>query len=268
MLPEYRYVNYILQYPFKSFYNKRLKNYFKRQARESKALNLALEEVAEYIGQTVEMIYQRFRSEDDDQEMKRIFHDDNQAGLTEDDVKNFYRGSQRYIIELPLWNAESHRSQMLGKIITFYTKKFGVKTVLDAGGGAGDLSMELSGRNLHVSYMDISEPLFKFSAWRFKRRNLEIPMYKDLSEIHETFNCIVTFDVFEHIKNLPDFIQQLSTLLDSGGILIFSGAFSGGGLHLRENEKYNDLKEMNEVLKTAKLRFYDRFAQYFIYQKS
>ena len=62
-------------------------------------------------------------------------------------------------------------------------------------------------------------------------------------------------------------MAALAAHIMPGGSLVLSGAFSGGGVHLAENEKYNDFKSLDSMMRTNGFEFEDRFAQYFFYRK-
>ena len=83
----------------------------------------------------------------------------------------------------------------------------------------------------------------------------------------ESYDCVFSFDVFEHIKNIAEALKNIYACLRPGGSLIFSGAFSGGTLHLEENEQYNDFKAMNDLMGKSGFAFEKKFAQFYFYKK-
>jgi len=170
--------------------------------------------------------------------------------------------------ELPLWNAERARPYYLWRMMRPFLEKHSYKRILDFGGGAGDLCIELSSRGYEIDYYDISKPLHQFVEWRFSRRsNSRVRMYDDIIKIDNTYDVIVSFDVLEHLKDMPTTLDTLSRKVRKGGSFIFSGAFSGGSLHLEENEKYNDFKTIDSLLAAKGFRFAKRFAQFYFYKK-
>lgn len=267
MILEKNYLLYCLRYPIQSWRNKCYKTYFKRKARQHSLFDQTLDEVADYLQRSTEEVSAMFRSEPNPN-LYAIFQDDKQSNLTEKDVKDFYRDHEVYLYELPLWNAEVGRPQMLRAVVDPYLKRFQCKSVLDVGGGAGDLCIELSQHHYDVLYFDISESLSNFAQWRFSRRELSIPQHKDFASLADNaLDAVITFDVMEHVKNMSQFVKDMVRVIRPGGLFIFSGAFSGGGLHLRENEQYADNVVLNDMLKSAGVRFYDKLAQNYIYVK-
>lgn len=93
-------------------------------------------------------------------------------------------------------------------------------------------------------------------------------MINGLDNVKEyDYDCIFSFDAFEHIKDLPGVIDKLVSHLAPGGSLIFSGAFSGGTLHLEENEQYNELQALDALMQRYGLTFQDKFAQFYFYKR-
>lgn len=82
--------------------------------------------------------------------------------------------------------------------------------------------------NLDVTYCEISKTSSAFAKWRFERRKLAVKMVNSLREVEKNYDCVVSFDVFEHVRELPELLEQLKSILRENGSIIFSGAFSGG----------------------------------------
>ncbi len=139
---------------------------------------------------------------------------------------------------------------------------------MDFGAGAGDLCIALASNGLEVTYCDIGDCLYDFAKWRFEKRHLPVKMAKGIENLkEEKYDCIFSFDAFEHIKDLPEMLDRLIAHLRPGGSLIFSGAFSGGTLHLEENERYNEFKKMDALMQGCGLTFQDKFAQFYFYKR-
>ena len=92
-------------------------------------------------------------------------------------------------------------------------------------------------------------------------------MINKLESLDENLDCIFSFDAFEHIKDLPLLLKKLAEHIKPRGSLIFSGAFSGGTLHLEENEKYNNFIELDKLMQSCNLVFQDKFAQFYFYKR-
>ena len=140
-------------------------------------------------------------------------------------------------------------------------------SLLDFGAGSGDLCMVLSQAGFKVSYTDINKLLIDFAKWRFKRQNLDIKVLDNQSLKGQRFDSLLSFDVFEHLKDLPGKLKTISSFIRKGGSLIFNIELSGEGLHLEENKVYQDSKKLNKALNDAGLSFAWKFKQFYFYRK-
>lgn len=266
IMKNWNYLKYKLWKPFKSWKNKYLKSFAKKDAQRRDLYNQAAKEISEYTHEPVEAVKQKHKLGPESEKEFTIFND--QGILTRDGVESFYKDCSYYLYELPLWNAESNRPGYLGRICLPYVKRNKYKKAMDFGGGAGDFCIELAEHNLEVTYCDIGDCLFDFAKWRFARRGLPIRMVKGIDNLgEEEFDCIFSFDAFEHLKDLPLMLKNIVSHLRKSGSLVFSGAFSGGTLHLEENEKYNEFKRLNALMNECGLAFGDKFAQFYFYKK-
>lgn len=251
--------------PFKSWKNKYLKYITKKEAGEINLYERVAKEISEYANEPVETVKQKHKLGPEGEGNFSIFKD--QDNLTKESVEGFYQKCNYYLYELPLWNAERNRPKYLSLITLPYLKRNKYKKLMDFGGGAGDLCIELAKNNLEVTYCDIGESLFNFAKWRFEKRGLPVKMTNKLESLNDSFDCIFSFDAFEHVKDFPLMLKKVTEHIKPGGSLIFSGAFSGGTLHLEENEKYNDFKELDHLMQSCSLVFQDKFAQYYFYKR-
>lgn len=260
------YLKYISSKPFKSWKNKYLKSVTKKDAIKNDLYNKIAREIAEYTHEPIEIVKQKHKLGPESERNFNIFRD--QQNLAKTDVESFYKDCSYYLYELPLWNAERNRPKYLSMLSLPYIKRNNYKKVMDMGGGAGDLSIELANSNLDVTYCDIGECLFDFAKWRFARRGLPIKMVKGIENVlDKDYDCIFSFDTFEHIKNLPEMLKKIVACLKPKGSLIFSGAFSGGTLHLEENEQYDEFNKLDAFMESCNLKFQDKFAQFYFYKR-
>lgn len=258
-------LRYYFLKPFKSWKNKYLKNITRKEAKKLDLYNETAKEISDYTGKPIDIVKQKHKlgpeSENNFEKFKQ------QKGLIKLDVDELYRKCRYYVYELPLWNAERNRPKYLCLICLPYLKAHNYKKVMDFGAGTGDLCIELTKTGLDVTYCDIGDNLFSFAKWRFERRNLPIKMIKGIDNINEIYDCIFSFDTFEHIKDLLGVLKGLIKYIKPGGSLIFSGAFSGGTLHLEENERYNEFRNLDNLMRSCDLIFQDKFAQFYCYKK-
>lgn len=260
------FLKYKFLKPFKSWRNKYLKYVTKKEAEESGLFEITAKEISEYTNEPVDIVKQKHKSGPETEEDYTIFR--NQGCLTNLSVEDFYKKCSYYLYELPLWNAERNRPRYLYLICSPYLNRNSYRKVLDFGAGAGDLCIELAKNGLDVTYCDIGQNLYNFAKWRFEKRNLYIELIKGIGKIEDKdYDCIFSFDAFEHIKDFPGILGRLVQHIRPDGSLIFSGAFSGGTLHLEENEAYNGFDRLDALMRSLGLEFQDRFAQYYFYKK-
>ncbi|MFH1441522.1 MAG: class I SAM-dependent methyltransferase [Candidatus Omnitrophota bacterium] len=258
------YIKYRIFKPFKSWKNKYLKHISTKEAKKDNLYNLVAAEIGEYTKEPIDTVKKKFSLGLQSEGGFHIFT--NQENISTEKVRDFYREADFYLYELPLWNAQRNRPGNLLKIILPYLKRNGYKRILDFGGGTGDLCIELAKNNLDVTYCEISKTSSEFAKWRFKRRNLEVKIIKTLTEVGKNYDCVVSFDVFEHVRELPELLKQINGILRKNGSMIFSGAFSGGTLHLEENEFYNEFKNLDKLMIDSGFYFMDKFARYYFYK--
>ncbi|MGE0267598.1 MAG: class I SAM-dependent methyltransferase [Candidatus Omnitrophota bacterium] len=238
----------------------------KKESKEFDLYNKAVLEISEYTQESVEVVRQKHHMGPQTEPRYGLF--EKQECLTTESVEQFYKDAKYYLYELPLWNAERARPNYLIRILKPYLRKYNCQKILDFGGGTGDLCLELAAQGYTVSYCDIGAEVSRFAKWRFDRRQLEITMYDSITSLeNHQFDSIISFDCFEHIKDLRGLVEKLVRSIRSKGLLISADAFEGGGLHLLENQKYHDIKVFDDLLKSLGLRFVGRMAQYVFYQK-
>ncbi|MBU2265706.1 MAG: class I SAM-dependent methyltransferase, partial [Candidatus Omnitrophica bacterium] len=187
--------------------------------------------------------------------------------LSEKQLNSFYSTTNHYLYELPLWNAGSGRTWALLNYIVPYLKKKKQHKILDFGGGTGDLSIGLVQKGFDVSYVDLNEPAISFAKWRINRQGLKVNFLDGNQLTGKDFDAIVSFDVFEHLKDLPGKINFLASCLKRGGVLIFNIEFSGDGLHLDENKKYQGISMLDSIVRKSGLTFDKKFKDIFFYIK-
>jgi 2-polyprenyl-3-methyl-5-hydroxy-6-metoxy-1,4-benzoquinol methylase len=262
----WRYLQYQLLKPFKSVRHRQLRSIMRKRSKKLGLRDKAIEEVAAYTGDTIDVVGKKSEIGSASESKFNDFYD--QASLTKDKIERFYKECKFYIYELPVWNAEVSRPYDIFKIVSPYLRKFGYKKLADFGGGAGDLCIEFATNGCDITYCDIGEELMKFAEWRFDRRCLKVPIVKGIDALTgKELDCLLSFDVFEHLKDMDVMVQKMVDAIRPGGMLSFSGAFAGGTLHLEENNKYDDFTAMNILLEKLGLKFYDKFGPYFFYRK-
>lgn len=255
------YFRYLLGKPFHSQRHKALKNRSSALARDSNLYKKAMEEISEYTKEDFPVIEDNYKNFE-----KLICNDRDYDSMDEAELMKFYAKDTSYIYELPLWNASCGRSFYLTTLLAPYLLRQGYKNILDFGGGAGDLCIALKEAGFNVYYYDVNKPLTDFAKWRFNRRKLDIEAV-DPGKSGRLFDCVISFDVFEHFKDLPAKLKSMNGFVKEKGGLIFNIELSGDGLHLKENKIYNDERVLDKALSRAYFAFHWKFKKFFFYKK-
>jgi SAM-dependent methyltransferase len=103
--------------------------------------------------------------------------------------------------------------------------------VLDFGGGTANLSLAMAAQDFRVGYSELSALQKDFARFRVQRHGLQ-----DRIEIldtwaglpTDTYDAVLAFDVFEHLPNLEQTIEQIARSLVDGGLLVDTPSFSRG----------------------------------------
>ena len=121
-----------------------------------------------------------------------------------------------------------HQAEYLGLVVG-HLRKFGVRSVLDAGCGDGNFTASLAGAGFSVWGVDLSEGGIERArqrlpepAGRFQVRSL----YDDFREIGE-FDAIVSIEVIEHLYSPRTFVRNAFRALGPGGCLILTTPYWG-----------------------------------------
>ncbi len=121
--------------------------------------------------------------------------------------------------------------------------KFGEGSCLDYGAGNGELILELARRGHRAVYYDVEGTTLKFARERARLRNLSVEFLHTKDDLARTarqngFDTIFSFDVLEHLPDLPGELTFLSSLLNAGGLLVFdvpAGATKSHPMHLNHH---------------------------------
>ena len=141
----------------------------------------------------------------------------------------FYRLSAEYCFASARFQAITRRQR-----VHFIKLAIG-RSVLDYGGGSGDLSIMLAGGGFDVYYVDIDGVTSDFADFRFRKLDLPIkcrPFSGDLVSHFEKlpiFDDIFSIDVIEHLDEAEQFdlLRCFKRHLCSKGRLFLTGPSKG-----------------------------------------
>ena len=126
---------------------------------------------------------------------------------TEEEYDEFYKSCDDYIYENVYCNSENPVKQRVKKVLQIL-KDNNVKTILEIGIGAGSYSLALAELGFDVTVLKSNNLPFKFFEERNKKYGKKVKIIEDLKE--EKFDCIINFDVIEHIIDPFSFIDFIS----------------------------------------------------------
>ena len=179
----------------------------------------------------------------------------------ERDVLAYYERTPHYLYELSYWEA-SRDKQAWFAVLARACRRYGLRRVMDFGGGVGGLALYLQSRGIACEHLDVAGQTFDYAAWRFQRRGLTVPMHNVLNG-HPTgpFDAVMAWDVLEHLFDLDEALERIRTALRPGGWFISKSTFapeSGGhheDIHLAKHACYSDVRTLNALLSRHGFRF-------------
>jgi 2-polyprenyl-3-methyl-5-hydroxy-6-metoxy-1,4-benzoquinol methylase len=137
-------------------------------------------------------------------------------------VERFYDASDTPLYELTLWHTLIDDLSPLAYVVALhYAQRHHCTSYLDFGSGVGSGVILFARHGLAVTAADISGPLLGFCRWRMAQRGLP-GTYVDVKTTRlpsEAFDMITAMDVFEHLVDPIDTVEELWRALRPGGFL-------------------------------------------------
>ena len=135
-------------------------------------------------------------------------------------VEQYYNESHTTIYELMWWHTLAEDSSPLAYVTALeFAQQQGCRHYLDFGAGVGSGGILFARDGIDVTLADISSPLQRFSRWRLETRKLRA-QFIDLKKGRlpsRAFDMVTALDVFEHLVDPVETIEQLSDTLKPGG---------------------------------------------------
>lgn len=151
-------------------------------------------------------------------------------------LAEWYReNSELYLFDLSGYNLEYKRIRSnLGVL------KLARGACLDYGAGNGEILLELAKRGHQVAYYDVEGITMRFARHRAHQRGLKLKFFHSKDDLaaygrEHGFDTVFSLDVLEHLPDLPGELDFLSSMLNSGGLLVFdvpAGATKSHPMHL------------------------------------
>jgi len=160
--------------------------------------------------------------------------DDNPQQMAE-----WYRqNSELYLFAISAYNLEYKRIRSNMKVL-----RLARGATLDYGAGNGEILLELARRGQRAAYYDVEGVTMKFARQRAARQGLAIDFFHSKDALTQYarengFDTVFSFDVLEHLPDLPGELSFLSSLLNPGGLFVFdvpAGSTRAHPMHLNHN---------------------------------
>jgi 2-polyprenyl-3-methyl-5-hydroxy-6-metoxy-1,4-benzoquinol methylase/heme/copper-type cytochrome/quinol oxidase subunit 4 len=154
-------------------------------------------------------------------------------------MAEWYRqNSELYLFDISAYNLEYKRIRSNMKVL-----RLAHGATLDYGAGNGEILLELARRGHRVAYYDVEGVTMRFARQRAERQSLAIDFFHDKSALAEAaqqhgFDTVFSFDVLEHLPDLPGELTFLSSLLSPEGVFVFdvpAGSTKAHPMHLNHN---------------------------------
>jgi mycofactocin glycosyltransferase len=137
-------------------------------------------------------------------------------------IEQFYNESEAMIYELMWWHTLSEDTSPLAYVTALhFARLHGCASYLDFGAGVGSGGILFARHGLGVTLADISSGMLNFSRWRFEQRSLAA-RFIDLKIDHlptEAYDLVAAMDVFEHLVDPAEVVDQLWRTLRPQGFL-------------------------------------------------
>lgn len=209
------------------------------RAGKQNELNIAdaMAELVKFTGYTPQRIRELWETSNQqlakNWEAAAIPHDDRER------MAEWYRqNSELYLFAISAYNLEYKRIKSNLKVI-----RFARGSCLDYGAGNGEILLELARRGHPVTYFDVEGVTMRFARTRAQQHGLKIEFARtkdDLKAIAQRhgFDTIFSFDVLEHLPDLPGELSFLTSMLAPNGIFVFdvpAGSTKAHPMHLNHN---------------------------------
>jgi 2-polyprenyl-3-methyl-5-hydroxy-6-metoxy-1,4-benzoquinol methylase len=155
----------------------------------------------------------------------------------------WYReNSELYMFAISGYNLEYKRIRDSIKML-----KYGRGACLDYGAGNGEIILELARRGHAAIYFDVDGTSMRFARFRAERQKLAVEFFHSKDDLAASakqhgLDTIFSFDVLEHLPDLPGELKFLSSLLNPGGRMAFdvpAGSTKAHPMHLNHHLEVN-----------------------------
>jgi 2-polyprenyl-3-methyl-5-hydroxy-6-metoxy-1,4-benzoquinol methylase len=208
-----------------------------RQRHNARNVEAAMRELMDFTGYPAERVRRLWSISN--QDLARNWRIAGLDGSDAERLAQWYReNSELYMFAISAYNLEYKRIRSNLKVL-----RFARGSCLDYGAGNGEILLELAGRGHAATYYDVEGVSMNFARWRASQRGLEVEFLHSKEDLAASarrtgFDTVFSFDVLEHLPDLPGELNFLSSLLGRGGLLVFdvpAGSTQSHPMHLNHS---------------------------------
>jgi 2-polyprenyl-3-methyl-5-hydroxy-6-metoxy-1,4-benzoquinol methylase len=205
--------------------------------RNAKNSVVAMRELTEFTAYSEEKIRELWATSN--QQLAKNWKD---AHLDESDREKmtaWYReNSELYMFAISGYNLEYKRIRDSIKML-----RYGRGACLDYGAGNGEIILELARHGHAAVYFDVDGTSMRFARQRAERQKLAVEFFHSKDDLATSakkrgLDTIFSFDVLEHLPDLPGELKFLASLLNPGGRMAFdvpAGSTKAHPMHLNHH---------------------------------
>lgn len=143
--------------------------------------------------------------------------------VKDQEIKDFYKDTDSYIYDLVMVHRTSERHRWR-QAAAYLLKKYGVRKLLDYGGGCGDDSLLFSQIGIDCTLYDCGRLIAAFARFRAKRVGVHLDVVEHLpSDVR--YDAIYCTEALEHVPEPLREVDNMRDLLCLDGILFLTHSF-------------------------------------------
>jgi 2-polyprenyl-3-methyl-5-hydroxy-6-metoxy-1,4-benzoquinol methylase len=211
------------------------------QRQNRKNVTAAVDELEEFTGYSDGKIRELWATSNE--QLAKNWKDANLDESDREKMTAWYRAnSELYMFAISGYNLEYKRIRDSIKML-----RYGRGACLDYGAGNGEIILELARRGHAAIYFDVDGTSMRFARFRAERRKLSVEFFHSKDDLAASakqrgLDTIFSFDVLEHLPDLPGELKFLSSLLNPGGRMAFdvpAGSTKAHPMHLNHHLEVN-----------------------------
>jgi 2-polyprenyl-3-methyl-5-hydroxy-6-metoxy-1,4-benzoquinol methylase/heme/copper-type cytochrome/quinol oxidase subunit 4 len=203
----------------------------------AKNINAAMGELIAFTGYPADRIRELWATSN--QQLAANWQQAKPAEDNPEQMAEWYRqNSELYLFAISAYNLEYKRIRSNMKVI-----RLARGATLDYGAGNGEILLELARRGHRAAYYDVDGVTMRFARQRAAQQGFAIDFFHTKDALAQYargngFDTVFSFDVLEHLPDLPTELSFLSSLLNPGGVFVFdvpAGSTKAHPMHLNHN---------------------------------